>query len=82
MTEKWYYGLEGHKLAKPLRDEVFVDEQGFPAHLEDDEHEGTAWHYIVEENGETVATGRLIQLEEYVWKLGRIAVKKSENIYT
>ena len=49
MTEKWYYGLEGHKLAKPLRDEVFVDEQGFPAHLEDDEHEGTAWHYIVEE---------------------------------
>ena len=77
MTEKWYYGLEGHKLAKPLRDEVFVDEQGFPAHLEDDEHEGTAWHYIVEENGETVATGRLIQLEEAVWKLGRIAVKKS-----
>lgn len=77
MTAKWYYGAEGHKLSKPLRDEVFVGEQGFPAHLEDDEHENTAWHYIVEENGETVATGRLIQLEEYVWKLGRIAVKKS-----
>lgn len=77
MTEKWYYGFDGHKLAKPLRDEVFVDEQGFPAHLEDDEHEGTAWHYIVEENGKTIATGRLIQLEEAVWKLGRIAVKKS-----
>ena len=77
MTEKWYYGFEGHSLAKPLRDEVFVDEQGFPAHLEDDEHEGVAWHYIVEDNGETVATGRLIKLEEAVWKLGRIAVKKS-----
>lgn len=77
MTEKWYYGLEGHKLAKPLRDEVFVDEQKFPAHLEDDEYEGAAWHYIVEDNGDTVATGRLIQLEEPVWKLGRIAVKKS-----
>lgn len=77
MTAKWYYGAEGHKLSKPLRDEVFVGEQGFPAHLEDDEHENTAWHYIVEENGETVATGRIIQLEEYGWKLGRIAVKKS-----
>lgn len=77
MTEKWYYGSEGHQLAKPLRDEVFVGEQGFPAHLEDDEYEGVAWHYIVEDSGETVATGRLIQLEEFVWKLGRIAVKKS-----
>lgn len=77
LTKKWYYGLEGHALSKPLRDEVFVDEQGFPAHLEDDEHESTAWHYIVEENGETVATGRLIELEEGIYKLGRIAVKKS-----
>ncbi len=77
MTEKWYYGSEGYQLAKPLRDEVFVAEQGFPAHLEDDEYENKAWHYIVEDGGETVATGRLIQLEEYVWKLGRIAVKKS-----
>ncbi|MBO5360370.1 MAG: GNAT family N-acetyltransferase [Clostridia bacterium] len=77
MTEKWYYGSEGHQLAKPLRDEVFVGEQGFPAHLEDDEYESVAWHYIVEDSGETVATGRLIQLEECVWKLGRIAVKKS-----
>ena len=63
--------------ARDLRIEVFVDEQGFPAHLEDDEHESTAWHYIVEENGETVATGRLIKLEDGVYKLGRIAVKKS-----
>ena len=77
MTKKWYYGFEGHKLSKPLRDEVFVDEQQFPAHLEDDEHEGTAWHYIVEENGQTIATGRLIKLEEGVYKLGRIAVKKT-----
>ncbi len=79
MTKNWYYGLDGHKLSKPLRDEVFVGEQHFPAHLEDDEHESTAWHYIVEENGETVATGRLIKLEEDVYKLGRIAVKKSRR---
>ena len=77
MTEKWYYGTEGHQLAKPLRDEVFVGEQNYPAHLEDDEYEAVAWHYIVEDGGETVATGRLINLEEGVWKLGRIAVKKS-----
>lgn len=77
MTEKWCYGFEGHQLAKPLRDEVFVGEQHYPAHLEDDEYEGKAWHYIVEEDGKTVATGRLINLEEGVWKLGRIAVKKS-----
>ena len=77
MTEKWYYGLEGHALAKPLRDEVFVGEQNFPAHLEDDENEACAWHFIVADNGETVATGRLIKLEENVYKLGRIAVKKS-----
>ncbi|MBQ6931024.1 MAG: GNAT family N-acetyltransferase [Clostridia bacterium] len=77
MTEKWYYGLEGHALAKPLRDEVFVGEQNFPAHLEDDEHEAFARHFIVEDNGETVATGRLIKLEENVYKLGRIAVKQT-----
>ena len=77
MTENWYYGLEGHSLAKPLRDEVFVGEQKFPAHLEDDVHESTAWHFIVEENSETVATGRLIKLEENIYKLGRIAVKKA-----
>ncbi len=77
MTKKWYYGLDGFKLSKPLRDEVFVGEQKFPAELEADSYEDKAWHYIVEENGETVATGRLIKLEEGVYKLGRIAVKKS-----
>ncbi len=77
MTEKWYYGLEGHRLAKPLRDEVFVSEQKYPAHLEDDDYESVAWHYVVEQDGETVASGRLIKLEEGVWKLGRIAVRKS-----
>ncbi len=77
MIKQWYYGAEGHKLSKPLRDEVFVEEQGFPAHLEDDEYESVAWHYIVSDGSDTVATGRLIKLEEYVYKLGRIAVRKS-----
>ncbi len=77
MTKKWYYGSEGFALSKPLREEVFVGEQLFPAHLEADDYEDKAWHYIVEENGETVATGRLIRLNEGVYKLGRIAVKKN-----
>ncbi len=77
MTKKWLYGLEGFALSKPLREEVFVVEQLFPAHLEADDYEDKAWHYIVEEKGETVATGRLIKLDEGVYKLGRIAVKKN-----
>ncbi len=77
MTKNWYYGLEGFALSKSLREEVFVGEQLFPAHLEADDYEDKAWHYIVEENGETVATGRLIKLEDGVYKLGRIAVKKT-----
>ncbi len=44
-----------------LRTRVFVEEQGVPAEIEQDEHDATAVHALArDDDGRVVATGRLL----------------------
>jgi predicted GNAT family N-acyltransferase len=63
-----------------LRHEVFVLEQDVPEDLERDEHDDTADHVLAEDAaGRVVATGRLVQLDGGVGKIGRMAVARPER---
>ena len=63
---------EAKLLAYPIRLTVFVEEQKVPEALELDANDPQAWHAIVFENGQAIATGRLIR----DGKIGRLAVLK------
>ena len=66
-----------HKLASPLRTEVFVQEQRVPADMEWDEADQTALHCVaVNRMGMVLATGRLLVHAPGVARIGRMAVKK------
>ena len=57
-----------------LRTRVFVEEQGVPAEVEQDEHDATAVHALAEdEDGHVVATGRLL-VRDGRTVIGRMAV--------
>ncbi|TFZ08228.1 YbgC/FadM family acyl-CoA thioesterase [Ramlibacter humi] len=61
--------------AAALRTRVFVDEQRIPAELEWDEDDRTALHAVAYNRlGQAVGTGRLLQPEPGVAKIGRMAV--------
>ena len=67
-----------HKLASPLRTEVFVHEQNVPADMEWDEADATALHCVaVNRLGLPLATGRLLVHAPGVARIGRMAVKKN-----
>jgi predicted GNAT family N-acyltransferase len=52
---------EAAPLAMPLRERVFVVEQGVPADLELDEYDAVSCHAVAsDEHGAVVATGRLL----------------------
>ena len=66
-----------HKLASPLRTEVFVHEQKVPPEMEWDHDDETALHAVaLNRMGMTLATGRLLQHAPGVSRIGRMAVKK------
>jgi YbgC/YbaW family acyl-CoA thioester hydrolase len=74
LTGPW---TELQALASPLRTEVFVDEQKVPAEMEWDSEDDSALHAVVlNRMGMVLATGRLIQAEPGVARIGRMAVKK------
>ena len=67
-----------HKLAGPLRTEVFVHEQKVPAELEWDAGDETALHCVaLNRMGMALATGRLLVHAPGVGRIGRMAVMKS-----
>ena len=59
--------------AKPIRFEVFVDEQRVPAEIELDEHDAHCVHAIAYDDGRAVGTGRLLPDGH----IGRMAVLKA-----
>jgi predicted GNAT family N-acyltransferase len=61
--------------AKPIRFQVFVDEQRVPAEIELDEHDASCVHALAYENGKPVGTGRLLPDGH----IGRMAVLKSHR---
>ncbi len=61
--------------AEPLRQSVFVQEQGVPADVEQDAHDAPAHHAVARNRlGQAVGTGRLVQLDAHTGKIGRMAV--------
>lgn len=59
-----------------IRMEVFVEEQKVPPWEEMDDLDEEAIHYLAEENGQTVATARLVDKGDGIGKIGRVAVVK------
>jgi predicted GNAT family N-acyltransferase len=57
--------------ARPLREAVFIEEQGVPADLERDALDVDALHCVAYRGGRAVATGRLLPQA----KIGRMAVR-------
>ncbi len=61
-------------LAFSVRKKVFVEEQGVPEHVELDEHEASAIHFIVKDQEQTIAAARLRTIEETIGKVERVCV--------
>ncbi|WP_042471275.1 GNAT family N-acetyltransferase [Bacillus ndiopicus] len=57
-----------------IRKKVFVEEQGVPIHLELDEYDKTAYHFIVIDGERTIAAARLREYEPLVGKVERVCV--------
>jgi len=60
--------------AAAIRQEVFVDEQGFENEFDDTDR--YCIHLVLYRDGEAAAVGRLYRASDGVWHLGRIAVRK------
>lgn len=67
---------EEKQLAFDVRKTVFVEEQGVPLHLELDEFDKTAAHFIVQENNHTIAAARVREISPGVGKIERVCVLK------
>ncbi|MSQ28374.1 MAG: GNAT family N-acetyltransferase [Dehalococcoidia bacterium] len=63
--------------ARAVRLRVFVQEQGVPETEEYDELDATAHHAVALAGGSAIATGRLIDEEPGVGRIGRMAVDKA-----
>ena len=64
------------QLAFDVRMKVFVEEQGIPQHLEIDEFDDTAAHFIVQDGEQTIAAARLREISPGVGKVERVCVLK------
>jgi predicted GNAT family N-acyltransferase len=63
------------KIALPVREEVFVSEQGVPIELERDEFDADAVHAVaLDAHGHCIGTGRMFLDAESVGRIGRMAV--------
>lgn len=60
--------------AKIIRQRVFVEEQGFENEF--DEIDDFAYHLVVYQNNQAVATGRMYPKDDKIMILGRIATIK------
>ena len=72
-------GLDAFPEAKRIRQQVFIDEQGFMNEF--DETDLTAWHCVLYVDDSAAATGRLYNDESmpFAAHIGRLAVVKSER---
>lgn len=75
-TTKLAVGLKNNPDAAPIREEVFLKEQGFTAEF--DHIDDIALHLVIYDDGVPVATGRLYQ-DETGYHIGRVAVAKSHR---
>ena len=69
---------EEKEIAFKIREEVFVNEQGFLLEIERDEHDPFAVHAVGYENDIPVACGRVFEINGKA-KIGRLAVLKDKR---
>ena len=66
------FGL--HSDAKALREEVFVQEQGFQNEFgPEDDH---SWSLVLYLDDHPIATGRILEIDPETYQIGRVAVRK------
>lgn len=66
--------------ALAIRTKVFVEEQNVPVEEEIDQYDrltGTAHHFLIQDGGEMVSTGRITYYDDETAKMQRIAVLKN-----
>lgn len=75
---KWTEDLDSeiYQDALAIRYEVFVEEQNVPRDLEVDELETETFHIVLYNKAEKLATARILELENQVYKVQRVAVLK------
>ncbi|MGL4953347.1 MAG: GNAT family N-acetyltransferase [Culicoidibacterales bacterium] len=73
-----FYGTDQKykEQAFEVRHNVFTLEQGYPSEIDIDEYDETAWHVVIIENNQPIATARLIKIGDKT-KIGRVAVIQS-----
>jgi predicted GNAT family N-acyltransferase len=57
-----------------VRQAVFVEEQGIDPEIEVDEYDGICWHALAYLGDQVVGTARLVTLDRFTAKIGRVAV--------
>lgn len=62
-----------------LRQQVFTQEQGFPADIDVDEHDSSALHVVLYLDDKAAAVLRCMLLDENIIKVGRVAVQKNHR---
>jgi len=75
---KWTEDLNSntYKDAIAIRHEVFVNEQNVPENLEIDELEDETLHIVLYDDTQRVATARILELEDNIYKIQRVAVSR------
>lgn len=78
MNIKWTDDVNSaiYQDALTIRYKVFVDEQKVPADLEIDEFEDSSLHLVLYEKNKPIATARIYELADAVYKVQRVAVLK------
>ena len=56
---QWISGTNDLSEAYEVRKAVFVEEQGWPQEMEQDEFDKPAWHAMIFDDDKPVATGRI-----------------------
>ena len=69
---KLLYGIDGYNVTRPLREDVFMREQGFS--YDEDEKDKISWHVAGFDKGRLVAAARMYEAERGVCSIGRVAV--------
>ena len=70
---KWIHGSDDISLAKAVREQVFVNEQGFAPEQEFDTFDNGAWHVVAMEDETPIGTGRLY-IDDGKFTIGRLCV--------
>ena len=68
-----------HDDAFAVRTKVFVEEQGIPLHLEYDEYDATATHFVMYEDDKAVGAARIRIVENDIAKIERVSILQSQR---